>query len=157
MDLAGFLDRFSDIVGGGSSAEVDGDRVLAGGNVDDRRRCSEEGLVLGKIRYAKGGGHDDEAQGLQVKCVSHPMPILSASRLTLTSSFFCVHISSRSLITRLNTPMRMSVFILLSCASSIMMTEYFVSKKSVASSRNKTPSVMNLIEVTGDTVASYRI
>jgi len=39
----------------------------------------------------------------------------------------------------------------------MMITEYLVSKKSVASSRSKTPSVMNLIEVSGETVASYRI
>lgn len=46
---------------------------------------------------------------------------------------------------------------LLSCASSTIMTEYFVNKKSVASSLSKTPSVMNLMDVEGETVASYRI
>ena len=53
--------------------------------------------------------------------------------------------------------MSISVFMLRSCASSMTMTEYLVSKKSVASSRRRTPSVMNLIEVVGATVASYRI
>ncbi len=73
------------------------------------------------------------------------------------SSLPSFHISSRSLTTRLNTPIKMSVFMLRSCASSMMMTEYFFSKKSVASSRSRTPSVMNLTAVDGDTVASYRI
>ena len=73
------------------------------------------------------------------------------------SSLPSFHISSRTFTTRLNTPIRMSVFMLRSCASSMIMTEYFFSKKSVASSRRRTPSVMNLIAVDGDTVASYRI
>lgn len=36
----------------------------------------------------------------------------------------------------------------------MMMTEYLDSRKSVANSRNRIPSVMNLIVVEGDTVAS---
>jgi hypothetical protein len=67
------------------------------------------------------------------------------------------HISSRSLTTRLKTPIKISVFMLLSCASSTTMTEYRLNKKSIASSRSNTPSVMNFIVVVGDTVASYRI
>lgn len=70
---------------------------------------------------------------------------------------FALHLSSLRLIIRLRTPMRMSVLILLSCASSIMITEYLFKRKSFASSRRSTPSVMNLIEVCGETVASYRI
>jgi hypothetical protein len=37
------------------------------------------------------------------------------------------------------------------------MTEYFVNKKSVESSLSNTPSVMNLMDVKGETVVSYRI
>lgn len=78
-------------------------------------------------------------------------------RLTLIPPFPSFHISSRSFSTRLRTPIRISVFMLLSCASSMMMTEYLDNRKSVASSRRSTPSVMNLIDVDGETVASYRI
>ena len=39
----------------------------------------------------------------------------------------------------------------------MMTTEYFFSKKSIANSRRRTPSVMNLIAVAGETVASYLI
>lgn len=68
--------------------------------------------------------------------------------------FFSVHICSLSLMTLLRTPIKISVFILRSWASSIMITEYFFNRKSIESSRNRTPSVMNLIEVSGETVAS---
>lgn len=64
------------------------------------------------------------------------------------------HMSSRRRTTRLSAPMRMSVLMLRSWASSTTMTEYRVSRKSATISRRSTPSVMNLTTVVGDTVAS---
>ena len=46
------------------------------------------------------------------------------------------------------------MLMLRSCASSTTMTEYFDNKKSMAISRRRTPSVMNLIQVEADTVLS---
>lgn len=74
--------------------------------------------------------------------------------LTLAFSLPSFHSSSRRRTTLLSTPIKISVLTLRSCASSTMMTEYLLSEKSLASSRNKTPSVMNLIAVVDAVVVS---
>lgn len=103
------------------------------------------------------GGGDGKRARFSAKSLTRKVADMMIRRKGFAPSVPPFHICSRSLITRLRTPIKMSVFMLRSCASSMMITEYFESKKSVESSRRSTPSVMNLIVVEGDTVASYRI
>lgn len=49
MDLGCFAHCFSDVVGRGTSVEVDGDGMLARGNIDDRWGGREEGAIGGKV------------------------------------------------------------------------------------------------------------
>lgn len=61
MYFARFLDGFRNVVGGGTSAEVNSNGMLSGGNVDDGWRTREESRVFGEVGYAEGGRHDNEA------------------------------------------------------------------------------------------------
>lgn len=72
-------------------------------------------------------------------------------------SLVSLHFFSRSLATRESTPMRTSVLTPRSCASSTTTTLYRLSRKSDDNSRKSTPSVMNLMAVSGDVVDEYRI
>lgn len=72
-------------------------------------------------------------------------------------SFVSRHFFSRSLATRERTPMRTSVLTPRSCASSTTTTLYRLSRKSADSSRRRTPSVINLMAVSGEVVDEYRI
>lgn len=64
MNLGDFLVSLAEIIVGRASVEMDGDRVLTGGDFNDRRRRREERLVEGEIGNSQGGGHDDDSEGL---------------------------------------------------------------------------------------------
>ena len=64
--------------------------------------------------------------------------------------------SLRSTI-RLTIPINISVLTLRSCASSIITIEYLLSEKSLAISRSRIPSVINLMAVLLETLVSNRI
>lgn len=87
------------------------------------------------------------------RIVEDPLVLISAADLSCDS----LHLLSRSLATLDKTPIKTSVLTPLSCASSTMMTLYRDRRKSDANSRNSTPSVMNLMHVSGDVLEEYRI
>src|SRR5882762_5023240 len=124
---------------------MDCDRMLAGSHVDNRGWGWEKPMVLCKVTHAKCGGHDNQSKRLNKDICQKSNPRYVTLH-TFAPFFPSFHNCSRNLRTRLKTPMRISVFMLRSCASSMTITEYLFSRKSVASSRRSTPSVMNLIE-----------
>ena len=95
----------------------------------------------------------------EIRSVADMMTIRSGFRVSLAEDkpFDSRHFFSRILVTRDNKPMRTSVLTPRSCASSTITTLYLDSRKSVAISRKRTPSVMNLTQVSGEVVDEYRI
>lgn len=67
------------------------------------------------------------------------------------------HMSSRRRATRLRTPIKTSVLTPRSWASSMTTTLYLLRRKSLASSRRRTPSVMKTSFVSGAVVDEYRM
>lgn len=65
MNLEGLADRLGDIVRMCSAIEVNRDRMLAGGDLDDGRRYVKEGLVVCEVGHSECSGHNDHTQGLQ--------------------------------------------------------------------------------------------
>lgn len=65
MDLDGLFDGLSNVIWIRSAAEVNGNRVLTGSDVDHWRWSSKKGFIFGKIADTKRSGHDDESKRLQ--------------------------------------------------------------------------------------------
>lgn len=61
MYLARLPNGFIDIVWGGATTEVDSDRELTGGDIDDGRRGRKKGSIFGEVRHTERCRHDDQS------------------------------------------------------------------------------------------------